>query len=246
MTNQTKLHEIVAIRKGVKARTYGAFTALYRSAENAGLFNGMYKEFKPVEEGTETFPPEAKKVQAIARDLLRGAAKLRTEFFDVEITKDAGNQHAMADIVVDGVTLAENVPVMFLITLEKDLKDLRTFVKTIPTLDDTKDWESDPNSHTFRTEPTLTHKTKKVQKPIVLYPHSEEHPAQTQLVSEDVIIGHWHTKYTSGALPVPEKEALLERLDKLRDAVKKGMTQANDVPVDKRDVGGALFGYLLG
>lgn len=243
---ETKLHEIVAVRKGVKGRTYSEFTQLHRMGDNAALFSGMTKEFQPVDTEGESFPPESKKVQAVVGDLLKKVAKLRTEYFDVEITKDAGNQQAIADIVVGSTVIAENVPVMFLITLEKDLKDLRTFVANLPTLDDAKEWTADPNSKLFRTEPTLAHKTKKVQKPIVLYPHSEEHPAQTQLVSEDVIVGHWHTKYISGAMPVPEKEALLERLDKLRDAVKKAMTQANNVEIERREIGATIFGFLLG
>lgn len=242
-----KLHDIVAIRKGVKSRTYGEFTNLHKQSK-PDLYNGMHKEFEPIDEDEgETFPPESKKVQLVAEDVLKQVAALRTEFYDVEMTQEVGNQAANADVVVDGKIIMAGVPVTMLISLEKDLKDVLTFISELPTLDEAKDWEQDPNGKLYRTQPTRTHKTKKVQKPIVLYPATPEHPAQTQMTSDDIIIGHWVTKYTSGALPVPRRDELVERLNKLRDAVKQARSRANaQTEVERQQIGAALFGYILG
>jgi hypothetical protein len=40
----------------------------------------------------------------------------------------------------------------------------------------------------------------------VLYDATEHHPAQTQLISEDVIVGWWETVKHSGAIPRPRQE----------------------------------------
>ncbi|MEZ4234966.1 MAG: hypothetical protein R3F59_02135 [Myxococcota bacterium] len=250
MDETLKLHEVVAIRKGVKARTYGELTELHKENQKSALFNGMTKEFKPKDADGETFPDESQRVQRVAEDILKKARRLRSEALDIEATQEYGNLGAKADVVVDGVTVLKDVPATLLIHLEKELSDLRSFVGEMPTLDEARSWSKDPNSSLYRSDTAITHKTKKVSRPIVKYDavikDGQALPAQTEMISEDVVIGHWHTTYTSGALPVPRKEELLERVDKLRDAVKRARARANDTEVSKREIGGALFGYLFG
>lgn len=240
-----KLHEVVAIRKGVKSRTYAELTELHKKAQKADLYSGMTRDFQPIDDDGETFPSESKVVQQLATDVLKRVRKIRSKFIDIEATQDYGNLMAKADVEVGGQTLLEDVPATLLIFLEKELTDLHTFVANMPTLDDSKVWNKDPNSNLFRTESARTHKTKKVQRAIVLYDATEEHPAQTQLITEDQTIGHWSTVYTSGALPVPRKEELLERIDTLRNAVKRARSRANDTEVAEREIADALFGYLF-
>ncbi|MEZ4317682.1 MAG: hypothetical protein R3F61_09260 [Myxococcota bacterium] len=240
-----KLHEVVAIRKGVKSRTYSELTELYKKAQKADMYSGMTRDYQPLDDDGETFPPESRLVQLIANDVLKQVRKLRTKYLDVEATQEYGNLEAKADVEVDGEVILKDMPATLLIFLEKELTDLYTFVSNLPTLDESKAWAKDPNSHLYRTDTARTHKTKKVQRPIVLYDATEEHPAQTQLITEDVTVGHWSTVYTSGALPVPRKEELLERIDTLRDATKRARSRANDTEVGERSIGDAVFGFLF-
>lgn len=244
-----KLHEVVAVRKGVKSRTYGELTELFKKAQKSDLYNGMTRDFKPKDDDSETYPPEDKKVQLVADDVLKQVRKLRAEFFDIEATQEYGNLNARGDVKVDGEVVLSDVPVTLLIFLEKELNDLRTFIEALPTLDDAKDWSADPNSRLFRSDTSVTHKTKKVQRPIVLYDAvvKDDHaiPAQTQLITDDIIVGHWHTTYLSGALPAPRKEALLDRIELLRDAVKRARSRANDHEVERKELGGAVFRWLF-
>jgi len=247
-----KLHEVVPARKTVKARSYSKLTELHKKAQKGDLYNGMNREFKPLDDDGETFPPESKKVTVTAPDVLKQVAKIMSPAMDIEATVECGNAAgtAKANVVVDGQTILSDVPATLLLYLEKQLSDLRTFIDKMPTLDEAKDWTKDPNSKMFRSDTAVTHKTKKVQKPIVLYDavikDGEALPAQTQLITEDIIIGHWHTTYLSGAMPLPEKEAVLDRLEKLLYAVKKARSEANDVRVERQEIAGAFFGYLFG
>ncbi len=247
--SKLKLHEVVAVRKGVKSRTYGELTELYKKAQRAELYAGMTRVFKPKDDDGETFPDEDKQVQLLAEDVLKKVRKIRTEYFDIEATQDFGNLEARADVKVDGQVVLEGIPVTLLIFLEKELNDLRTFVDAMPTLDESKTWSADPNSRLHRSETGITHKTKKVQRPIVLYDAviKDDHaiPAQTQLITEDVVTGHWHTTYLSGALPAPRKDALLERIEALRDAVKRARSRANDLEVERKELGAAVLGWLF-
>ncbi len=172
-------------------------------------------------------------------------SRLLTELMDVTASKDYANCHARADVVVEGQTLVKDAPVPFLLFLEKHLTDLHTFVDKLPNLDSADDWVSDPNSGLYKTAPIATHRTKKVQKPIVLYDATDKHPAQTQLITEDVLVGYWDTVKQSGALPLPRKRELLERLESLSQAVKFAREQANDAEATEQKIGGAIFAYLL-
>jgi len=133
-----------------------------------------------------------------------------------------------------------------LLFLEKTLTDVRTFIGNLPTLDEADSWKFDTNSGLYNTDAILTHRTKKVQKPIVLYPHSAEHPAQTQLVTEDIIAGYWNQIKQSGALPQTNKHLMAEKVDTLLRAVKEAREAANiQDEVKSPEVGEAIFNYIL-
>jgi hypothetical protein len=240
-----KLNQIIAIEKGVKSRVYGEITTLHKESQKTEVFSGFIKNYRKKSDDGEDFPPERKRVQVIAGELLKQVAKLQTELFDVEATKDWGNCHARADVVVEGQVLLKDVPATYLLFLEKQLSDMRTFLEKLPTLDEAEEWALDPNSNIYRSERTSTHRTRKVQRPIVLYEATKEHPAQTQLITEDVIVGWWDSTKHSGALPVPRKVVLLERVDRLMKAVKVAREKANDAEVEQKEAGEAIFGYLF-
>jgi hypothetical protein len=240
-----KLNQIVAVEKGVKSRIYGDFTELHKSSQKADLFNGFSKNYRKKDEEGEDYPPENKRVQLEAKEVLNQVAKLLTELFDVTATKDYANCGAFADVVVEGQTLVKDAPIPYLLFLEKQITDLHTFVDKLPVLDAADEWSSDPNSGLFKTTSIATQRTKKVQKPVVLYEATEKHPAQTQLITEDVVVGYWDTVKQSGALPIPRKRELLERIEKVSQAVKFAREQANSQETTDKKVGEAIFGYLF-
>lgn len=241
-----KLNQIIAVEKGIKSRVYGEITDINKAAQKAELFNGFAKTYQKKDEDGEDLPSEKKRVQFVATEVLRSVERATTELMDVTARKDWTNCVATADVSIEGRVLVAAVPVTYLLFLEKQLTDLRTLVGNLPVLDDGDSWTKDENSGLYRTEPTQAHRTRKVQKPIVLYPATPEHPAQTQIITEDIIAGFWVTVKQSGALPKPAKQLLAERIEKLLRAVKEAREAAN-----ARDeilappVGAAVFDYLL-
>lgn len=245
----TKLHQTTAIIKGVKARVYSEVTNLHKESQKPEPFGGFAKTYRKKDEDGEDYPPENKRVVLVASEVLRKLAKLETEVFDLTAQQEWANTKARADVIVEGKTIIAQAPVTYLLFLEKQLTDIRTFVDKMPTLDENRDWSADPNSRLFRTEKVTTHKTKKVQRPIVKYDavikDGQALPAQTEMITEDVITGWWDTVFHSGALPTPRKEELLERIDKFLKAVKVAREAANDQEVEEHKVGEAVFGYLF-
>ena len=240
-----KLNQVIAIEKGAKNRLYSAITELHKNAQKADLFYGFSKTYEPKEEGSEQFPPEQKKVILRSDDVLSETKKLFTEFLDITATKDFANMTAKADVTVDGSVLVRDVPVPYLLFLEKQLTDLRTFVDKMPTLDESDDWRRDEATGLFKTEPMKTHRTAKVQEAIVLYDATEKHPAQTQLITKDVIVGYWNQVKQSGAITRGEKRKLLERIEAVLSAVKSAREEANSVEAEEKKVGGDILGYIF-
>ena len=235
------------MEKGVKARAFAELSELNKVIQKPALFNGFAKAYQPKDAEGETLPPENQRVQFVATEVLRSVERGLGELFDITARKDWTNCVAKADVLVDGNVVLTGAPVSFLLFLEKQLTDIRTFVGNLPVLDPAESWSEDKNSGLYRTEPTSTHRTKKVQKPIVLYPATPEHPAQTQIITEDVIVGFWSQVKQSGAIPRPQKLIILDRVERLLKAVKEAREAANiQEEVKTPDIGAAIFGYLLG
>lgn len=241
-----KLNQIIAIEKGVKSRVYGEISEIHKAVQKPALFSGFSKQYSKKDEDGEDLPPERQRVQFVVSEILNVVARKTSEMVAVTARKDWTNRAAKGSVQVDGEVLIHDAPVPFLLFLEKQLTDMRTLAAALPILDDVEQWSLDSNSGLFKSDPSSTHRTKKVQKPIVLYDATKEHPAQTQLITEDIIVGFWNTVKQSGAMPRPEKQALLGRIEKLLIAVKVAREAANmQEEVETPDVGGAVFGYLL-
>jgi len=241
-----KLNQIIAVEKGVKSRVYGELTNINKMVQKPDLFNGLSKTYSKKNEESEDLPSEKKKVQHTVTEVLCQVKTGLSEVINVIARKDWTNSAASADVVVDGVKVIESAPVTFLLYLEKQLVDLRTFFGNLPVLDESEDWSLDHNSGLYKTEPTNTHRTKKVQKACVLYPATAEHPAQTQLITEDILVGYWETVKQSGALPLPQKQKLVDKVEKLLQAVKSAREAANSIEEQKSpDVASAVFGFIL-
>lgn len=240
-----KLNQIIAVVNGKKSRCQRSLTDVYHKLQKPPLFEGITRTYEPSDEDGETFPDESKNVQFRARDAIREATEAMTEMFDAVATQDWANTEARADVVVEGRTVLEKVPVTHLLFLEKQLGEIQTFVSKIPTLDPAEDWHWDENADCWATARKATNKTKKVPRSHVLYDATEEHPAQVEMYHEDVKVGEWQTTQYSGALPAQRRNELLDRIRRLQEAVKFAREEANSMQVEKREIASAVFSYLF-
>lgn len=242
----TKLNQIIAIEKGIKSRTYAEIGELHKINQKSELFNGFNKQYQKKDEAGEDLPPERKKVQYNTDDILKRLQKLGGELYEVTARKDWTNMRATADVMVGEDVILQNVPVTYLLFLEKQITDLRTFIDNLPILDEAERWSKDSSSGLFKSDTVTTHRTKKIQKGIVLYDATDKHPAQTQLITEDIIAGHWVQEKHSGAMAAPEKQRLTERVDQLLLAVKEAREEANNIEeITPPEVGESIFEYIF-
>lgn len=240
-----KLTQILAYEKTTKERANRMGGDALKALQKPKLVSGMDRKFRPKEEGTEEFPPEKEIVQFRADEILLGVSRLLEDLYDTVATKERGNTIAKADVVVDGDVVVHNAPATLLLFLERQLSELRAHVEKIVELDPSEEWTYDADAELYKTGITSTHKTAKRAKPIVLYPATEEHPAQTQLINEDILIGWWDTVKMSGALPRKRKVAIIDKIDALSKAVKGAREEANATDVENEMIGGKIFDFVL-
>lgn len=242
----TQLNQIIALEKGVKQRADQALTKAYHDIQSTPRLSGISRTYRPKDEEGDQLPAESTLVQVNAEQALANASADLIRLFDVQLTKDAANQVAKADIVIGTQVIASDVPVTYLLQLEKRLVDLRTFIGKLPTLDPAEIWTADANTGVYATQPTETTRTKKVLRNHVRAEATDKFPAQVDTYSEDVIVGYWQTIKFSGAVPATRVALLTRRIDALIEAVTTAREKANTITVDDREIGGAIFDYLLG
>jgi len=240
-----KLNQIIAVEKGVKSKSFQELTQAHQDLQKPALLAGISRAYQPKDEDGEQLPPESTRVQVKAEDVLRATAATLTKLFDVTATKDWANRTACADVTVDGQLLLAQVPVPYLLFLEKQLTDLSAFVRKLPVLDAAESWNLDPSTDAWKTEQVRTIRTRKVPRNHVKAEATENHPAQVEVYYEDVPVGYWTTVKFSGALPARRVNELRERVEKLQQAVKFAREEANAAEVTDQRMGEAVFGYLF-
>lgn len=241
-----KLNQIIALSNGTKNRVGKKVTELYHKLKKSDLFYGISRKYEPADEEGEALPAEGRRVQFTAKSAIAEARRALVEMMDVVATQDYSNVEARADVVVDDNTLLSGVPVTHLLYLEKQLQDIGTFINHLPTLPEDEEWKLDENTGLYTTTEIESNRTKKVPKSHVLYEATKEHPAQVEMYHEDVTVGKWKTKKFAGSVPASEKRSMLERVEKLQDAVKVAREEANEREVTKQRVGDTIFDFVLG
>jgi len=248
MASNVKLNQIVSVEKGVKSRHHSMISKLHHASGHDQLFNGLNKNYQPLDEDGHKLPEESVVVQCCCERSIEMFNASICELLDTVSTKDFGNANAVADIVLeDGTIVLKAVPPTFLLFLEKELNNISTFIEELPTLDPAEEWSKDEGSGLFKSKERQTQKTKKIEKPVTLYEATKEHPAQTQLVTSDELIGYWYQIKMSGAMPKTKKKELLDKTAGMLRAVKFAREAANNTEIERKSkIGESVLKHIFG
>lgn len=248
----TKLNQIIALREGEKTRANKATAPLFHTAKDSARFAGLTRTYEPVEDGGAKLPDENARVQHTVSEIIDSFVRNSTRMLDLKATADVANTQAFADVVIeegdDRQVIIDHAPVTLLLPLEKYLQqEVRGLIETLPVLDPAQNWEPSGSERAgiYETAAVQRHRNQKVNRPLELSPATDRHPAQVQLVIEDVLAGYWTEKKFSGAIPASRKAELLARVETLIQAVQSAREQANDLTVEDKKIGDAVFNYLF-
>lgn len=240
-----RLNQLLAVEKAVRTEAQRVLTNAYHKLQKAPLFQGQTRTYEPMNDGDTRFPDESQKPLANAHDTFDEGVVALIKQWNLEASKNASNLGATADVVVNDVTLLENVPTTTLLYLEKQLFDLATVANAIPTLDPAVEWDYDSAANIWRGKAVETVRTQKTPKTHVKYAATDKHPAQTEFYWEDVPVGTWTTTRLSTAMSDSQKRAIVKRIADLQAAVKQAREDANLVQVSNSTAGETLVDYIL-
>lgn len=246
MNKNVRLSASLAQRSSVLSRTNREFTALRKIVANPPLFNGVTKTYTARNEDELGEPPQTSRVRYRVSDVLDQVRDLASQQLNVEATVDAANCVAKGTVYVGDEEVLKDVPVTTLLTLEKELTQLSAFLSSLPVLDESYEWKMDESASLYKTEAIVRNSTRKVQKPLVLAPATEKHPAQTQLITTDEVVGLWETVNASGAIRLQDRNRMVKRCNQLVDAIKVAREEANSTQHEPVDVATPLMEVIFG
>jgi len=242
----TKLHELVAVEPDLQVK---GKTAL---AECQSLFTGgqvrlvgQVRSYEPLAEDGERIPSETSEIATTVLQELDRAWGAFGGWIDVTLQKEVSNGLTKADVMVGEKVILQALPAPALLNLEKRLAEIKALIDSAPTLDPTEKWNWDPDQQCYVSATHQALRTKKVPKVLVKYEATKEHPAQTEVYSEDVPVGTWTVTKRSGMLTLAVKRQMLERVDMLIMATKAARQRANDLAVTLDHFAAPLWKYIL-
>jgi len=253
---KAQLHELLAAMGDIQARSdMNQKEGIDTFNKRANHFLGRSKTLKMFDEKDahlQDANAEYTELTTTVGAKLAYVQKSVSAWYDAFLQKEATNQDARADLVLDEVLIAKDLPAAFFLGMEKELKQLRKLYEEIPTLPPGHKWEKDPalsaadnSKGVYRN--AVPEKTLKTQKEIasrVIVPATDHHPAQVETWTENKPVGEFTTELFCGMITAAEKSVMLNRITKLIGAVKKARMRANKAEVRKLAVGKAIFKYI--
>ena len=232
----TKLHELLAVDTNLSNQANTTRQGLQDTFEKKRhLFTKKVVTFQPNTEGAQAKTEEQSDIQTTVAQEIKWISEHLMKAIDVGHQVDVANTLARADVVIEDLDepLLKQVPATSLLQLEKRIQEVMQLVKTMPTLDPAKGFHPDPNeAGLYRAREVKKHRTTKEQVPLVLYPATKEHPAQTQIISKDNVIGEITEQEWSAMTTPAIKSDILANCEKLLRAVKKARARANQQEIE--------------
>jgi len=250
---KAQLHQLLAVEVARETSAKGAIERFVMLCSRlADRFTGHHKTLKMFddkEKSQEEVGEEINKLDTTAPAELKGIQEDIITWLDVLFQKECTNQKAKANFVVDGKTIAEDVPATYFLAIESRLKKIKEAISAMPTLQSGIDWEKaeDLGDDIWRTKnPDKSDKTMKTYVSKEMSPATKEHPAQIKEWAENIKVGMFSTIKYSGAITIADKNAMLARCNKMQIALKECRQEANRTEVDTRKVGKEIMSFITG
>ena len=244
---KNQLHQLLAVEADRKQKGKVILTETINTFTKKGEhFDGLIKTYKPNTEGGDKVPDQIKEVVTNVIDKLNYAKDAIANALDAQLSKEETNSSGTARAELKIGDKSFELSATSLLALEQQLVNIRAMYKAIPTLDPTRVWTEDTTQGNgiFMTAPEELYRTKKIHKPFVKAEATKEHPAQVEIIADDVQVGKYETVYRSGKISPARKSEMLAKIDNLIDATKRARAKANQAEVVNTHIGKELFDFI--
>lgn len=248
----SKLHELLSVSGNLKSQADKVRTELMETFEKKRhLFGEKVTSFTPLAEGAQVVVESQSDLQSTVPKELEWIQAHLAKALDVQYQIAEANMAARADVVLeDGTTILKGLPATALLELEQRIGEIQALVVKVPTLDPAKGFALDTSrgKNIFKARDVTKPRTKKTTKVLVKYEATKEHPAQTELVNEDITVGTILEQEWSGMITPAQKADMLDRCEQVLRAVKRARSRANEFDVDVASIkiGKTLLTYVFG
>lgn len=253
-----KLHELLAVEASAESAattlvdqtkaTFKNKEALFKGKNRSLVMFGKDDANRIEMEAIEAKNYQNLLVSATIPDSLNYMAVVLADYYDVVAQKELTNQVAKASVVIDGVTIMEDVPATFLLGLETKLKKIREVLAEVPTMAPGIAWKlaEEIGPHIYKTDVVKDIKTEKSVDHKMLPQPNANIPVQYVPIDVNKNVGEYTEVNFSGLINSADKAKLIERLDTLLKEIKMARQRANNVEAAKAQVGDKMMGYLFG
>jgi hypothetical protein len=243
-----KLHTLLAVeadKEGLSRRIQSETTTVFKNKHNH--FQATHKWTEMMDENAVGDPEQHLEMVETVASKLDYLAQQVSGYLDVVLQKEATNQVAKADLVVNGTIIGTDIPATYLLGLETKLKNLRKVYDSIPTLAPGIKWEEDfqHSANVYKASHTqVRNKTRRVTRHQILVQPTEHHPAQIDKWDDIETVGHIKEDVWSGMVSPARKSELLSNIDNLIQAVKKARQRANTASIVNVRIGKEIFDFI--
>lgn len=246
-----QLHQLLAVLPNLKGQAEKIRTETAKTfSSKQTLFEGLVKAFKAKNDADNQMDKELSETKPLSETVGGKLAHLKEHVaphIDAEYQRDVSNCSATASLNLGGITISD-VPATFLLQLKKEMVELRGVYDVIPTLDAKREWKMAPDKGKgiWAAPPEFSIKTKKEKAYKVIVPPTDHHPAQVDSWTEDVPVGMFESKHTSGMITPEQKYKLLKRIDEVITEVTRALAEANQAPHATNKIADQILGYING
>lgn len=246
----TKLHELLAVESNLEnqaAKCRSDLSATFEKKRH--LFEEKRVTFTPAGEGAQSVTETQSDIQSNVKKELNWIQGHLAKALDASYQVAEANTQARADVVLEDAEqtiLLTGVPATALLELEKRVAEISALIAAVPTLDPAKGFTIDTARNLYVARTVNKTRTRKEKKVFIKYEATKEHPAQTELLDQDVVIGAIQEQEWSGLITPAEKAELINRVEIVARAVRRARSRANDVAIDsKAKIGSKLLDYIF-
>ena len=248
---RAKLHELLAVEADLRTdKDREKDTAIGGFVNNPSSFLGAIKNLTMFDDNRSGEEQEVRvAVAETVSERIAKATKAFARYWDLRLQKESANQVATADVIINGKSIFQDIPVTFLLNMEEELRQLKKVYVAMPTLKPGVEWEPDiiKGRGIYKSKhPTVTSKTEKTIQHKVIVQATEHFPAQYEKWSEDRPIGKYVTENWSGMISDVDKAMLISRVDTMLNAFKQARQRANGTETDTVAIGKYIFAYING
>ncbi len=250
------LHQAIAIQRGVDeecAKVLGMVKHMLSIGGDADPLTGISRTYAPAEEGGEELPPQSRRVQVTAAELLGQVSVALEKMFTLKLTREEGNTEARADVKVDDQLLLADCPVGALMYMEAQVGQIIGLIDQIPVLNPAEEWSDAAPGLRDGVWASAARKTavpRRIPQVQILSPaqviDGQAFQPQVRAYETEKTVGWWTTVKYSGQMEAKVAQDMRARAVKVQEAVRKAREQANRLEVNDRRTAGPLLSYIFG